>query len=117
MKIVKVIGTCFGIAVSIFLSLLSTPAAMAQVSITANTPTYNFQVLPGSTREINVNITGGTQNRVNWSVLSTTGGAYATLTTPTATQVSSIAAELPTVQVNIGSAAGNCTITWSHWFL
>ena len=111
MKIVKVIGTCFGIAGSIFLSFFSATTAVAQVSITANAPTYNFQVLPGSIRQINVNITGGTKNRVNWSVLSTTGGAFATLTTPNATQVASIAAEVPTVQVNIGSAAGNCAIS------
>ncbi len=113
MKIVKAVGTCFGIAVSIFLSFFSATTAVAQVSITANTPTYNFQVLPGSTRQINVNITGGTINRVNWSVLSTTGGAYATLTTPAATQVASIASELPTVQVNIGSGAGTCSISGS----
>jgi hypothetical protein len=113
LKIAKVIGTCFGIAVCSFLLLSSAVTAVAQVSITANTPAYNFQVLPGSTRQINVNIAGGTINRVNWSVLSTTGGAYATLTTPSATQVSSIASELPTVQVNIGSGAGTCSISGS----
>jgi len=113
LKIVKVIGTCFGIAVCSFLLLSSAVTAVAQVSITANTPAYNFQVLPGSTRQINVNIAGGTINRVNWSVLSTTGGAYATLTTPSTTQVSSIASELPTVQVNIGSGAGTCSISGS----
>ena len=39
--------------------------ASAQVAVTANVPTYNFQVLAGSTRQINVNITGGTLNTIN----------------------------------------------------
>ncbi len=109
------IGTCFGIAVCSFLLLSSAVTAVAQVSITANTPAYNFQVLPGSTRQINVNIAGGTINRVNWSVLSTTGGAYATLTTPAATRYHRLRSlpSLPTVQVNIGSGAGTCSISGS----
>jgi hypothetical protein len=87
--------------------------ASAQVVITPNVSVYPFQVLPGSTRQINVQITGGTQNTVNWSVLSTTGGASATFTTPAGSGVSSVSAALPTVQVNIGSTAGNCSISGS----
>jgi hypothetical protein len=83
----------------------------AQVTITANVPAYPFQVLAGSTRQINVNITGGVLNTVNWSVLSSTGGASATFTTPNGSDVSSIGGALPTVQVNIGSTQGNCSIT------
>ena len=84
--------------------------SFASVTITANTPTYNFQVLPGSTRQINVGLTGGTANTVNWSVVSTTGGATATFTTPSLSSVASVSAGLPTIQVNVGPAAGNCTI-------
>ncbi len=85
----------------------------AQVSITANVTKEPFQVLAGSTRQINVNIAGGTQKTVNWSVLSTTGGASATFTTPNGADVSSVTGALPTVQVNIGPTQGNCTITGS----
>jgi hypothetical protein len=81
----------------------------AQVVVIPSIPQYNFQVLPGSNRQINVNITGGSLNTVNWSVLSTTGGASATFTTPAAASVSTITAGLPTVQVNIGPGMGNCT--------
>lgn len=91
--------------------LLCAFSAMAQVTITANTPAYQFQVLAGSTRQINVNIKGGTLNTVNWSVASTTGGASATFTTPSGSDVSSVAGALPTVQVNIGPTSGNCTIS------
>ena len=87
--------------------------ASAQVAVIPNVPAYPFQVLPGSTRQINVNITGGTLNKVNWSVLSTTGGALATFTTPVGSDVAAVSAGLPTVQVNIGPTAGNCTITGS----
>ena len=85
----------------------------AQVAVIPNVPAYNFQVLPGSTRQINVNITGGTLNTVNWSVLATTGGASATFTTPAASRNGNGRAGLPTVQVNFGAAAGNCTISGS----
>jgi hypothetical protein len=81
--------------------------AQAQVTITANVPAYPFVVLAGSTRQINVNIKGGTLNTVNWSVLSTTGGASATFTTLSGADVSSVAGALPTVQVNIGPTQGN----------
>ena len=82
----------------------------AQVAVVPSSPLYNIQVLPGSTRQINVNITGGSLNTVNWSVLATTGGASASFTTPAAAAVSTVASGLPTVQVNIGPGAGNCTI-------
>jgi len=98
-------------------SLLTATCAMqAQVAITANVPAYQYQVLAGSTRQINVNITGGTLNTVNWSVLSTTGGASATFTTPSATDASSVSAGLPTVQVNVGSEQGNCSISGTTKF-
>jgi Chitobiase/beta-hexosaminidase C-terminal domain/Right handed beta helix region len=84
--------------------------AAAAVTITANAPVYNFQVLPGSTRQISVLTTGGTLNTINWSVLSANGGASATFTTPAGAGVSTVNAGLPTVQVNIGSKAGNCVI-------
>jgi hypothetical protein len=83
---------------------------LAEVAVIPSSPPYNIQVLPGSTRQINVNITGGSLNTVNWSVLSTTGGAGATFTTPAASAVSTVMAGLPTVQVNIGGGTGNCTI-------
>jgi hypothetical protein len=92
-----------------FLLLLVSPA-FASVTVTANAPTYNFQVLAGSTRQINVGITGGIANTVNWSVVSATGGATASFTTPALTNASSVSAGLPTVLVNIGSVAGNCTV-------
>ena len=87
--------------------------ASAQVAVTANVPTYNFQVLAGSTRQINVNITGGTLNTINWSVLSSTGGASATFTDTTHNQTASISGALPTIQVNIGAVQGNCSISGS----
>jgi len=91
--------------------ILFLPALLpAQVAVIPSTPPYNIQVLPGSTRQINVNVTGGSLNTINWSVLSTTGGASATFTTPAASAVSTVTAGLPTVQVNIGTATGNCTI-------
>ena len=96
-----------------FALILFAAFASAQVVITPNVAVYPFQVLPGSTRQINVQITGGTLNTVNWSVLSTTGGASATFTTPAASGASTVSAGLPTVQVNIGSAAGNCSISGS----
>lgn len=92
----------------VFLLLMS--PAFASVSITANAPAYNFQVLAGSTRQINVGLTGGAANKVNWSVVATTGGATATFTTPSLTNVSSVSAGLPTILVNVGTASGNCTI-------
>lgn len=84
--------------------------SQAQVTITPNVPAYPFQVLAGSTRQINVNISGGTKNTVNWTVASTTGGASATFTTPNGADVSSVAGALATVQVNIGPTQGNCSI-------
>lgn len=83
------------------------------VVITANTPTYNFPVLPSSTRQINVQMTGGVANTINWTVLSTTGGATATFTDPSHSGSSSISGALPTVQVNIGTTAGSCSISGS----
>jgi hypothetical protein len=107
--------------ISICLVLIFAAIASAQVVITPNVPVYPFQVLPGSTRQINVQITTAgvqctapaSQCTVNWSVLSTTGGAGATFTTPAASGASSVSAGLPTVQVNIGSTAGNCSINGS----
>ncbi|MGA1983721.1 MAG: chitobiase/beta-hexosaminidase C-terminal domain-containing protein [Acidobacteriaceae bacterium] len=92
--------------------LLFTSSVLAQVAVIPNAPPYNFQVLPGSTRQINVNITSGTQNTINWSVLSTTGGASATFTDPTHTGVSALTG-LATIQVNIGATAGTCSISGS----
>jgi hypothetical protein len=97
--------TAFGLLLLCFSASLA-----AQVVVIPSSPPYNIQVLPGSTRQINVNITGGSLNTVNWSVLSTTGGASATFTTPAAANVSTIAAGLPTVLVNIGPGTGNCSI-------
>jgi hypothetical protein len=93
-----------------FMLLLLPSSLAAQVAVIPSSPTYNIQVLPGSTRQINVNITGGSSNTVNWSVLSATGGASATFTTPAASDVSTVTAGLPTVLVNIGQGTGNCSI-------
>lgn len=99
----------------LFVSFLLAPGAMyGQVVVTANSPTYNFQVLPGSMRQISVSVANGSTNRINWSVLSSTGGASATFTTPSGAGVSSVANALPTVQVNIGATAGSCSIPQAH---
>lgn len=103
------------------LALFFAPALKPQIAITANVPTYPFQVLPGSTRQINVQITNGGKEcvspanacTVNWSVSSTTGGASATFTDPKNSQAASISGALPTIQVNIGPTAGNCSISGS----
>lgn len=88
-----------------FLALIPLLASFAPgaVVITANSPKYNWQVLAGSVRPINVGITGGTGNLVNWTVASTTGGGSATLSASTNA--------LPLVSVTIGSTAGTCSIT------
>jgi hypothetical protein len=104
----RLVTNVFGLLTS--LTLLLPAFLSAQVVVIPSTPTYNIQVLPGSTRQINVNITNGSLNTINWSVLSTTGGASASFTTPAVTAASTIASGLPTVQVNIGAVAGNCTI-------
>src|ERR1035438_2200518 len=93
---------------------LSASLVPAQVAITANVPAYPFQVLAGSTRQINVNITGRKLNTVNWSVLSTTGGATATFTTPNGSDVSSVGGALPTVQANIRSEERRVGKEWGH---
>ena len=98
----------------LFVLLVLMSPAFASVSISSNVPAYNFEVLPGSTRQINVGLTGGVANTVNWSVVATTGGATANFTTPTLSGVGSVSAGLATVQVNLGSAAGNCTIPQSQ---
>ncbi|MCU1301707.1 MAG: Ig domain protein group 2 domain protein, partial [Candidatus Sulfotelmatobacter sp.] len=67
-----------------------------------NAPTYGFNVLAGSTHTVNVGITNGSSNLVNWTVSATTGGASATL--------SASANALPVVTVTIGGTSGNCTI-------
>lgn len=86
------------------LALLLCPLIVrGQVAISSNTPTYGWNVLPGSVRHINVNITGGATNHVNWSVLSTTGGASATLSATTNTY--------PWVDVTAGATGGTCSIT------
>ena len=84
---VKAFGTASGIS----------PGSVGSAAYTINLPVvipnlqwYPLEVLPGSTRQINVNIkTAGVQCTapaslctINWSVLSTTGGASATFTTP-----------------------------------
>ena len=99
--------------------LLLTAPALGQVVIKANTTANPFPVLAGSTRQINVNIlvdgqqcTAGKEScKVNWSVASTKGGASATFTDPSHADAPSINAALPTIQVNIGSTPGKCSIT------
>jgi fibronectin type 3 domain-containing protein len=95
----------------------ATPTATApHVAVIPNVPAYPLQVLPGSTRQINVQITGGTLNTINWSWQSTgTKAATASFTTPAASNAATVTAGLPTVQVNIGAATGNenCTINGS----
>ncbi|MDE2101608.1 MAG: chitobiase/beta-hexosaminidase C-terminal domain-containing protein [Patescibacteria group bacterium] len=96
----------------ILLALLLTPLAHATVAITANVPQYGIQVLPGSTRTINVAITGGTANTVNWSVSATTGGATASFVQfGSGSLVSSVSGGLPVQAFTVGSTAGTCTIS------
>jgi hypothetical protein len=76
--------------------------AFAQVNMTFNAPTYGFNVLGGSVRTLNVRITGGTTNLVDWSVIATTGGASAILSASTST--------IPVVTATFGSVAGACSI-------
>ena len=87
------------------LLLLAPLGAAAQVVLTANVPQYNFQVLAGSQRQISVHMTGGKTNLINWSVLSTTGGASATL--------DRMANAPGTTGVTIGPTPGACSITGS----
>lgn len=87
------------------IALLAAASCLAQVSITANSPKYNWQVLAGSVRHINVGITNGTGNLVNWSVSAATGGGSATLSCANAC--------LPIIDVTIGSTAGTCSISGS----
>ncbi len=84
----------------------STGPPPSSVVITANSPQYNWNVLPGSQRHINVNITNGTTNKVNWSVLSTTGGASATLSATSNTY--------PWVDVTAGATGGTCAINGTN---
>jgi len=106
----RIFLNAFGLIFSCFILLTASPLT-AQVTITPNVPAYPFQVLAGSTRQINVNISGGTQKKVNWSVKSTTGGASATFTTPNGADVSSVSDALATVQVNIGPTQGNSSLS------
>jgi hypothetical protein len=87
---------------SLLLIFAATPAS-AQVAVTFNTPAYGFNVIPGSVRNYNAIITGGTGNLVNWSVIGTTGGASATLSASTNA--------LPEVTVTFGATGGNCSIS------
>ncbi|ADV83207.1 Ig-like domain-containing protein [Terriglobus saanensis] len=85
--------------------------ASAQVVLKANLPTgtgangsnYNYQVLPGSQRQISVKLTGGTVNLVNWSVSSSTGGATAVLDRGSNA--------IGVTNVTIGPTAGSCTVS------
>ena len=91
------------------------------IVMTPNVPTYNFQVLPGSTRQISTQIGNGSATpcgpgttpscvgTVDWSVVS----GSATFTDPTHTAVSSITGGLATILVNIGATTGSCSITGS----
>ncbi|HEY3704741.1 MAG TPA: chitobiase/beta-hexosaminidase C-terminal domain-containing protein [Terracidiphilus sp.] len=51
---------------------------------------------------------------MNWTVASTTGGASATFSDPKNTQATSISGALPTMQVNVGPTAGNCSISGTN---
>ena len=84
------------------LFLAASVNATAQVVLTANAPQYNFQVLAGSQRQISVSLTGGTTKKVNWSVVSSTGGASATLDHG--------ANAIGVTNVTIGPAQGACSI-------
>ena len=86
---------------SVTVLLIFSPCASA-VTVAANVPQYGFQVLPGSIRQINVNITGGTGNLINWTVEASTGGATATLDRSTNS--------IPLVTVTIGAVGGTCSI-------
>ena len=91
--------------VLLILLLVAPLGAAAQIVITADVPQYNFQVLAGSQRQISVHMTGGKTNLINWSVLSTTGGASATL--------DRMSNAPGTTGVTIGPTPGACSITGS----
>ncbi len=84
---------------------VNAPLGSMAVRVVFNAPTYGFNVLAGSARTINVRITNGTTNLVNWTVSATTGGASAALSASTNA--------LPLVTATFGSAAGTCTINGS----
>ena len=96
----------------LLLALLPLPA-LATVAVIPNTGSYPISSLSGSTRQLSVNVTGGTLNTINWSC-ATGGGATCSFSDLTHTNVSSIAAALPTVTLNVGGTTnGSCTITGS----
>lgn len=70
-------------------------------------PQTALLTLPGSTRRLFVNLTGGTSNVVTWAVTSTTGGATATVAgAPTAPNGN-------WADVVIGATGGTCPISGS----
>lgn len=83
------------------------------VVLKANLPTgsgagksnYGYNVLPGSKRQVSVNLANGTANTVNWTVANTTGGATATLDRST---------NAPgVVNVTLGNVGSSCSISGS----
>ena len=108
----------------LLLALSFAVSAAAQIAVVPITSAYNLQVLPGSTRQIAVQISNGSTTpcgpgttpscagTVLWQITASSGGATGTFTDPTQTAVSALTG-LPTVQLNIGSTAGTCTVTGS----
>lgn len=90
--------------------------SLTPVTITPNIPTSTsitndaLLVMPGSTRQINVQIANGTLNTVNWSA-TTAGGATVTFRDPTHSGVSSISGALPTIEADFGGTGSACTQT------
>lgn len=93
----------------LILLLLLSSTLHAAVTMVANKPTgqqgsdYGFLVIPGSQRQITTHLTGGTTYHVNWSILSTTGGATATLSNTTNA--------INLTNVTIGSVGATCSVT------
>jgi hypothetical protein len=55
--------------------------------------------------------TGGYTCEVNWSVLSTTGGATATFRNVSGSGLSTVTASIPTIEVDIAGSAGSCSFS------
>ena len=92
-------------------TVLATGLSLTQFEV--NTGSYIPSSGSGSTAAYAVGqcTAGSLTCETDWSLQSSTGGETVTFTDPTHTSASSIAGALPTIQVNVGSVAGNCSMT------
>lgn len=79
---------------------------LAGVIVTPHVPTYGFNVLPGSHHNINVQISNGVTNLIDWTI-TTSGGATATFTNNGSTTYSNA---LAAVGVDFAGTGSTCTI-------